>query len=178
MDPNKNKKLYLIMGCIVIVFLIILTNLIRSDNEAIIDYGDVESVSDILVNATLDTDRETYYTLDAIISKFVSSYSVNEENDEGYEEYYNVLHKSYRDELGKSKYKEIAKNFFDKLTITQETGMSTLSYVQSERILRQIYAIDTNTYLCVVGAENSSKVGYIGIKLNNETNTYSIFYLE
>lgn len=184
-DINNNKKLYILLGVLLIIVFVIIINLIKSNLDMTIDYNSVKSGSDLIESANITYDRETYFILEGILDKFISSYNMEIENDVPdsenaitYEDYYDVLSKSYRSRLSKNKYKEIAKNFLERFVYLDESGMDSMQMVISTNVIRGIYKLGDNKYICAVGLNSATSYGYIGISVNPFKNTYEIFYLE
>ena len=179
-NVDKNKKLYILLGVLLIIVFVIITNLIKSNLNSTYDYGKISSGQDLMQNAAITYDRETYYVLDGIITKFVASYSSSDNSSDSvkYSDYFTVLDESYRNWLGKKKFDEVAEKFLKKFTYISEGDMDSNEAVVTTNIIRGIYDMGDSRYICVVGILNSSDYGYIGIKLNSYDKTYEIFYLE
>lgn len=177
---DKNKKLYILLGLLLIIVFAIVTNLIRNNLNAKIDYSSDNVVADLLKSATITYDRETYYIMEDIITNYISSYSNVDLDDEqvSYEEYYDILEKTYKNKLGKSKYKSVATEFFKNVEYTDEFGMDIHTDYITTNVIRAIYDLGDNKYLCAVGLISNIEYGYIGISLNTSKNSYEIFYLE
>lgn len=177
---DKNKKLYIIAGILLIIAFVIATNFIKNNLNSKIDYNSDNVVADLMKSATITYDRKTYYELEGIITKYISSYNkeVLAEDQLSYEEYYDVLEEEYKSKLSKAKYKEVAQIFFKSVEYTNSSSMDSMTTIVTTNIIRSIYDLGDNRYLCMVGISNNTKVGYIGIELVPSNNTYSIFYLE
>lgn len=179
-NVDKNKKLYILLGLLLIIVFVIVTNLIKNNFNSKIDYNSDDVVADLLKSATITYDREVYYIMEDIITKYIISYDdVNfGEEQANYEEYYDVLEKTYKNKLGKSKYKELAKEFFKNVEIENESGMGLHTDYITTNVIRKVYDLGNDDYLCAVGLPNATGYGYIGISLNTSDNSYEIFYLE
>lgn len=179
-DVDKNKKLYILSGILLIVALAIATNFIRKNLGSDVYNTDIKNRQDLLNPTSITYDREIYYTIDNILTEFVSSYSIDDslKASASYEEYYDVLSKSYKDKLGKKQYKEKAETFFKRLEYTTGSEMDKRDIIVSRNIIRSIFDIGDDMYVCSVGIINKNDIGYIGIKLNKMKNTYEIFYLD
>jgi len=178
MDKFKDKKLYLLMGILVILILIVLRSLITSQNDAIINYNEVTSGLYIVQKGKVTKDREVYYIIQDILIDMSSAYTESELVETTIDEYYDVLNKSYRNYIGKTKYLELINNFFNKLTYTDTSGMGVYTYIQITGTIKGIYEIDKDTYICILQLTDTSDFGYFGVKLNPDDNTFEIFYLE
>lgn len=179
-ELDKNKRLYILLGILLIIVFVILTNLIKSNVNSKIDYNSDDVVADLLKSATLTYDREVYFIMEDIITKYISSYDLDSyvEEQANYEDYYAVLEKTYKSKLGKNKYTEIAQNFFKNVEYSSITGLDSRTRYITTNIIRAIYDLGDNRYLCAVGLVLGKQYGYIGISLNKSKNTYEIFYLQ
>lgn len=179
-EIDKNKKLYILLGVLLIIVFLIITNLIKNNLNAKVDYNSDDVVADLLKSATITYDRETYYILESIIVDYINSGDTNYdiENGKNYEAYYDVLNETYKSKLGKSKYKAVAEQFFKKFEYVESGAMDSQTLCITTNIIRSIYDLGDDRYLCILAYANDSEVGYIGISLNSATNTYEIFYLE
>jgi hypothetical protein len=167
---------------VIIVVLILATNLIRSINSTNkngISYKNT-SAEQLISKSTRNYDRVIFYELEEIAAKFVGSYKVSPDasQDEkkdfvSYDKYSNALDTEYKNYLGlgyNKKAEEFLKNF---VVNTQEAPqMDTVD------IVKEVYTINTNKYLCVMKSDNSDKKLYLGITLIPETNNWNIFYIE
>lgn len=181
MNPNSDlqnkKKLYLIIGILVILILLVLRSLITSQNNAIIDYNDIDTGSKLIVDAELTKEREIYYIAQDIISKLIGAYA-DEVDDNDIMDYYYTLNKSYRNKISRNEYLKLVKQLFSKLTVTDSSGMGDYDIIQSVDCIRSIYKLQKDTYLCVLGISQNMQRGFIGLKLDTDNNLYEIFYLE
>lgn len=179
-ELDKNKKLYILLGLLLIICFVILTSLIKSNLNSKIDYNSDDVVADLLKSATITYDREVYYIMEDIIVKYISSYNLDYAlgGENSYEDYYEVLEKNYKSKLGKSKYKEVAQNFFKSVEYTGDTGMDVSAEYITTNIIRAIYDLGDNRYLCKIGLLVPNSYGYIGISINTSDNSYEIFYIE
>lgn len=179
-ELDKNKKLYILLGVLLITCFVILTNLIKNNLNSKIDYNSDDVVADLLKSATITYDREVYYIMEDIIVGYISSYDLDSTvgGEISYEEYYDVLDKTYKSKLSKSKYKEVAQNFFKSVEYTGDTGMDVSTEYITTNIIRAIYDLGDNRYLCTVGLQIPNSYGYIGISIDASNNSYEIFYLE
>lgn len=178
---EKSKRLYILAGVLLIFALAVAVNFMRNNLNQKINYNSDDVVADLLKSATVTYDRAIYYTLEDIIVNYIYSFDPESfylEDQIGYEEYYEVLDETYRSKLGKAKYMETAKNFFESVRYTNSSSMDSITMTITTDIIRKIYDLGNNQYLCLVGVENGTKFGYIGIKLDTYNTTYNIFYLE
>lgn len=179
-NVDKNKKLYILLGVLLIIVFAIITNLIRANLNSTFNYNKISSAQELAQGAAITYDRETYYVLDSIITKFISSYAPNDNSSDSvkYNDYFTVLDESYKKWLGKKKYSEVAENFLKRFAYVSDGAMDSNEVVISTNVIRGIYDMGNSKYMCVVGIPNSSDYGYIGIKLDSYDKTYEIFYLE
>lgn len=179
-EIDKNKKLYILLGLLLIVIFIVATNLIKKNLNAEIDYNSDNVVADLLKSATITYDREVYYIMEDIITNYIYSYDPFdiESVNSSYEDYYDVLEETYKSKLGKNKYKEVAQEFFKNVEVENTSAMDSHTNYITTNVIRRIYDLGNDSYLCLVGLLNSEENGYIGITINPTKNTYEIFYLE
>lgn len=176
---EKDKKLYILLGLLLIIVFAIVISLIRNNINSKVDYNSDSVVADLLKSATITYDREVYFVMENIITKYISSYEADSISGvANYEEYYNVLDDVYKSKLGKKKYKEVAQNFFKSVEYVDNTTMDRHTTHITTNIIRNIYDLGSNKYLCAVGLISSTEYGYIGISVNPSKNSYEIFYLE
>lgn len=178
MDKIRDKKLYLLMGILVILILIVLRSLITSQNDAIVDYDEITSGIQIIQKGEVTKDREVYYIIEDILTNLSSAYGESELGENSIESYYDVLNKSYKHYIGKTKYLELINNFFSKLTYTDSSGMGVYSNIQTTGAIKEIYELDKDTYISVLSLNDSTSYAFIGVKLDTDMNTFEIFYLE
>lgn len=176
MEKISEKKLYILMGALLIIVFIILRSLILSDRNQLLDYSAIESGEDVIKNHKLTFDREIYYTLDGILEKFINAYS-DIGSTRSYKDYYKTLNSEYKKELSKSEFIEECDKFFSVLKISTDSVMEDVAVYQTENIIRTIYDLDDDMYVCVVGLTSSNEYAYIGIKLNTTQKTFEIFYI-
>lgn len=178
MDKLKDKKLYLLMGILVIIILIVLRSLITSQNNAIIDYSETTSGIHIIQKGKVTKDREVYFIIQDILENMSGAYTESNLDEITIEDYYDVLNKSYRNYIGKTKYLELMDNFFNKLTYTDTSGMGVYTNIQITGAINSIYELAKDTYICMLQLTDTSDIGYFGVKLTPDDNTFEIFYLE
>ena len=181
-EIDSDKKMYLLLGVLLLIIFFIGTNILRNKRNQVIDYDNINGGQNLLNSATVTYDREVYYILDDIIGKYIQSYEFSEtiEGETSYKDYYEVLSKSYQYKLGKKKYIDIADKFLSKFLIISQGTMENQRNLVSFNVIRSIYQYDlkNDMYVCLVGVKDSANYGYIGIKLNRQNNTYEIFYIE
>lgn len=183
----SNKTLLLVLSIILVLFIII-NYLINNLEEAEYDYESL-SASTLMYQGEEIKDRKIYYTLEGIIKKYLSSYYgidsngneiyLEEEPEYNYQEYYEALTEDYKNYLGKKGYTEVAEKFLNKFYI--QGGGSEIeghNYMYTYNIIKQIYKIDQNTYICELYSYINNKYGYIGIVINPNIQEYRIFILE
>ena len=178
-DGINSKKMYIILGVVLIVIFALGTRLIKFNNESIINYNKIKSGQDLISSATLTYERSIYYTLEDIITNFISSYNIRnfDSNVSSYEEYYEVLNDSYKYRLGKEQYLKLSQSFFKHFEFLSD-GMDPTTVYVSQNIIRSIYDLGEDRYVCKLSVYGKEDYGYIGIKLNPSKKSYEIFYLE
>lgn len=185
---NMNNKTLLLILSIILVLLIIINYLINNLEKNEYDYESL-SVSKLMYQGEEIKDRKIYYTLEGIIKKYLSSYygtdskgveiDLEEEPEYNYQEYYEALTDEYKNYLGKQGYFETSEEFLSKFYV--ESGDPDIEmhyYMDTYDIIKQIYKIKQDTYICEVYCDSNNKYGYIGIVLNTDVKEYRIFILE
>lgn len=177
MVQENYKKLYILLGILLIIIFVILRGLVINNRNTLIDYSKIEGGQDIITNQKITYDREIYYIFENILKNFIDSYS-NENNTSSYKDYYNVLNSSYKSKLSRKEYQKICISFFKRLTVDASSELSSMTEISNENIVRSMYDLGDDKYVCVVGLPDQSDYGYLGIKLNRNKKTFEIFYLE
>lgn len=185
---NVSNKTILLVLTIILILLIIINYLINNlrDNKYI--YEDI-SVTKLMYQGEEITDRTIYYTLENIIVKYISSYygttstgveiELEEEPEYNYQEYYEALENSYKKHLGKKEYLELSEKFLNKFYV--ESGDQDIEvhyYMDTYNIIKGIYRIKENTYICELYSSSNYEYGYIGIVLDPPSQEYRIFIIE
>ena len=180
----STKENILIFSFVLILLIIGVNLLKRFDPFKEIEYNEI-TVEDIINGSIIEYDRDIYWTLNEILLQFLSSNdSGNSPLGEGkvhntyykYEmkEYYNILTEDYKNYLGKVKYLKTANDVIKKY----KNNYENLNVASNKVPIRKIYKyqkIEGDYFLIQL---NTSIETYVGIKLNKELSTYSIFYLE
>lgn len=179
-EINENKMLYLLLGILLLVIFFVGTSILKSKRGQVIDYSEIKSAQELLDFADVTYDRETYYILDNIIDNYICSYAFENtiEGNVGYKDYYDVLNSSYRYDLSKNDYVSKAEKFLKRFLVTSQGNMEKQCNLVTRNVIRKIYKLDNDMYLCTVGLKDNTDYGYIGIKLDKINKTYEIFYLE
>lgn len=178
---NKyNIKQYLIFGIIILIVLIILSTILKNWGSIKSDenYKSESYVDDFISQSYRVKDRETYYTLEKIIIDFIASYNPlsNYDNEITYKDYYASLSNNYNKHLSYNEYLNVAEQFLQDFYITQ--NVSSNSELVFREILKEIYKKDDNKYMCVLRNNNMIIDKYIGIVLNDNNDTFNIFYIK
>lgn len=176
MEKKDDKKLYIILGILVICILVVLRSLIVGNKNAIVNYSKINTGYDIVAQSEEINDREIYYIIESILSKLVNSYRNFNEYDIG--EYYDVLDKSYKSKISQSEYLDLINVFMEKLKVVSEGNMELQVDYVYENSIKGIYEVEEDSYIAMISAEQTGEVGYIGVTLNQDKNTFQIFYIE
>lgn len=179
---TTKQKIVLVLICLAL--LTFGTYMLSRENDEI-DYKTANKDT-FISKSIVSYDRHIYAILDDIIRKYIDSYQTVEKLDTtnlveyvyiGYttEEYYKALTPSYKKYLGKKGYMNLAKNMMEKFVTKNENGI----VIHCDIPIKEIYQIkNTDMYFCELNTLNDGINSYIGIKISNSSNTYSIFYLE
>lgn len=186
---NISNKALLGILAIILVLLIIINFLLENMRQTGLDYENIEA-SKLINQGEKVTDREIYYTLEDIIVKYISSYNtvVDEQGntyyleaqaENSYEEYYEALIESYQVYLNEEEYIEVARNFLNKFfVIGGDPEFEVHYYMQTQGILKGVYELQQNEYICKLYNKTNHKYGYIGIVLDPKEEQYRIFIIE
>ena len=80
--------------------------------------------------------------------------------------------------LRKSQYEiKLSQSFFKHFEFLSD-GMDPTTVYVSKNIIRSIYDLGEDRYVCKLSVYGKEDYGYIGIKLNPSKKSYEIFYLE
>lgn len=166
----------LLLGLITLLLLNYFLDKSRNNNS-IWDYDKLESVEDIMYTGKRVTDRETYYALETIIYDYLDSYIADSNDDESinYEYYYNFLAKNYKEHLSKKEYKEVAEKFLNKFYINMDSDYVAMYKYQ---LLKEIYLLDENVYVCKLESKRNNETAYIAIRLDLAKRAFNIVYIE
>lgn len=180
---KEDRKIWLFALLLIVSTLFILLTIIKQsrDKNNIWKSYDEFNYADVFLNATLVNDRTIYWSLEDIISDFVSSYTIEEvynsetESSITYEDYYNALSENYRKFLGKERYLEVSSSFLKKFMIENEYEGASM---ESSGLIDSVYSVEENVYLCNLTSKIKESSGYIVIGLNPEEKSFSIMYME
>ena len=172
-----DSKLMLFTLVLVLIALLLLNWLLgNKETVGVWDYDNITSASEIKYLGTKVTDRETYYTLESIISKYLDSYiNVYDQDKIMYEDYYNYLVENYKKHLSKKEYIEIAKKFLNKFYINMNSDYESMD---TNKILKDIYEFENGIYLCELKSNRNNEAGYIAVQVNKIDMTFNIVYIE
>ena len=185
----SNKKLLLLLSVVLVLFIII-NSFINKDKNSIIDYSKDISAKDLISKGTEISDRKIYFTLESIIIKYVNSYNnakdesgnlidLENEYEYSYEEQYDSLVDSYKSYLNKKEYITVADKFMNKLLVKSGDNDTEVHYfMDTNALVKGVYQIADNTYMCKLYSSYNDKEAYIGIVLDTKNSTYGIFFIE
>ncbi len=146
------------------------------------------NIDNMILNSIETTERGKFWSLNNIVNTFFSSYNLElnaYKGDVDYnnikftrEDYYYILSNNYN--ISKNEYMEISKQIIEKFVTKSMYG----EYIPNNISIDTVYLLDEATYgesmyLCQIKVPNvEEEYVYIGIKLNERSTTFSIFYLE
>lgn len=174
-NTSPTQKLLLIVMLLILLAACFYGFRSLTSNKGIIDYKIADS-NYFIFNSEETTDRDVYWNLEEILSKYLGSYQSEYNNEvENVEYYYNSLDNNYKKFLGKKKYIEISNNIIQKMVGDTKEGMVSLP----AQIIKNVYKvnIDNNMYLCKLNTLDENDNAHVGIILNTERKEYSIFYI-
>lgn len=183
-----DTKQWLVLFSLVLLALIAGIKIMQNieQEKDIFNYSKIETIENILNEGEEIKDRDTYYTLQQIIKKYINSYLVEEDplnkntDTVNYLEYYNVLAHRYKKYLGKNGYKERAEKFLEKFHIYVVAEIETINEMDDRVNIESIHKFyNEPSYICKIRSqEDSNNIGYIGITLDESHSCFYIFYLE
>lgn len=198
LNKNQKKIILLVLAIIVLVIgTIILKNNIKA-NKKVWDYkyvSKLDTIEEYIDSANKTSDRVKYWELTSIIDKIINT--INEDLDYSYTDLYNILERDYKKNISKKEYNKLAYDFINRFIYDPNNNGE---YVKTNYSIKDIYLYGENMYLCYVSVnvddmtDNELKsyyknntddiviekehYGYIGVKLDEAHETYSIFYME
>ena len=176
---NKQLLAFFITCLLLFMFLTFVFSNFRS-NEYKYDYEN-GNIYSILIDFNETNDRDVYWRLESIISKLISSYKDDEQEDlkngkiyakDSIKNYYNALECDYQRFLGKSKFNKKITEFFTKISSVKNNMLE----IRDENFIEAVYKKD-NAYICKIYSPNNQNA-YLGINLRDGSNRYTIFYIE
>lgn len=176
MEGKKIDSKMLLFTLILVLITLLLLNYLFEGNrtDTIWNYKEITNVTDVMYLGEKNTERDKYYTLEAIVTQYLNSY-INPYDDEEkvtYEDYYNYLAKYYKKYLSKKEYKEIANNFLTKFYNKDDGTMYTY------QVLKEFYEFENNVFLCKLENKRNNAVGYIAFQINESELAFNIVYIE
>lgn len=181
MDKNRNNKLYLFVGILVLLSLMVLVGFLRDlkSEQNIWTSKDITGYK-IVINGETTNDRKIYWTLNDIITKYILSSEnlISEASDQSgikQVDYYKDLYKTYKKSMSKEKYQNVANNFTNKFVIKNQIEGNV---VQTTNIIKKIYKFDGNIYMAELKSDINDTTAFFAVKLDQKNNTYWIMYIE
>ncbi len=180
MEKNNSKQ-YLLLAVLLIIVFLVLGNAIKNWNKSnIYNYDSENFVGELIPNSYVIKERETYYILEDIIINYISSYNSKDNYNEEitYKDYYYSLDDLYKEHLNKKEYYALSEDFLKDFYMLQ--NVESNSELQYRGILKKVRKImeEKDSYLCEVKLDNMQSTRYIGIKLDVDSETFKIFYIE
>lgn len=183
MEGKKvNSKLLLFTLVLVLIVLLLLNKFLDGLNtNDIWNYKKLTSAQDIIQKGKIVTDREIYYNLEEIITKYVESYLSEQSTNLdmiNYKDYYTFLIKDYKKHLSQEEYNNVAETFLNKFYVKNVSEWEAYEYMDVFSLITNIYSFDNNIYLCKLYSKETRNTGYIAIKLDLTNEGYYIVYIE
>lgn len=177
MEGNRVDTKLLLFTLVLVLITLLLLNYFFIGNrvDGIWNYDEITTATDVMYSGTKVTDRETYYTLESIVNQYMESYVEKEDEKTNYKEYYNYLTENYKKHLGRRKYIEVAEKFLKKFYVNID---SDYEYMNTNRIVKNIYEFDNNIYLCELRSNTTNEMGYIAFQVNDSQLAFNIVYIE
>lgn len=181
-----STKENIIIFSFLLIFLIIISVLIKKYNPFNkIDYRKI-TIGDLLIESEVNYNRDTYWILNDILLSFLYSSTTNttSANGEGSEsslyykfstvEYYEALTDDYQAFLSKEKYLELANKVISNFKDNYEVLVSATNIAP----IRKVYKCNKYSGDLYLVKLNTSINSYIGIELFKDVSKYRIFYME
>ncbi len=185
MEGKKvDSKLLLFTLILVLITLFLLNGLFRgAKSVGIWNYDEITTGTQLIAYGTLSQDRQTYYIMEEIVNKYLNSYISTYGNEEledwmPYEQYYDYLTDNYKDYLSRKDYEKLAKEFLNKFYVYEEGEYDATEFMDTYNVIKAIYELDNDVYLCELRGETTLNKGYIAIATDSNDNTYRIIYIE
>lgn len=178
MEGKKVDPKLMLFTLILVLIVLLLFNFLLEKNrtDEIWNYKEITTAEDIMYQGKRVTDRETFYTLEKIITQYLNSYiNVYNEDKIMYEDYYQFLTKNYKNYLSKKEYKQVAEKFLNKFYINIDSDYIAMD---TTRVVKRIYELDNSVYVCMLEGNKSKETGYIAIQLNTTEAIFNIVYIE
>lgn len=188
-DNISNKEKLALSVTILALLLIIMSILFNNKNDIRIEYKDFD-IERVIEESLVLNNKQIYFDLQEIISSYLASYNleieslsqnINYENIKyTREEYYAVLTEEYKKQINKKEYMQLSERFCEKFLGNSQTGkyMNINDYFIKDVYLLPSQKYGEDMYMCRLNTNDKDISAYIGIKLNQVTKTYSIFYIE
>lgn len=179
-----DSKLLLFTLVLVLITLLLLNFLLKGNRaDEIWNYKEITTAEDVIYLGEKDYTRQTYYDLEGIINKYLNSYVDTYSEDVSqdgltYEQYYDYLIDDYKKHLTKDEYIEVSKKFLDKFLIKNGYEFEVTEFMETEKVLKDIYKFENGVYLCKLESSYNDKHGYIAIQLMDTESTFKIVYIE
>lgn len=188
---NLSNKEKLALATTGLILLVVVMSIISSlsKKESVLNYSKF-NINEAINISEETFDRQTYLDLTNIVRSLISSYNLEIDaynNNINYdvinyklEDYYYALSEELQKYMSKEKYIEVVKNMCKKFVIIDTYG----EYIKDNpKIIKNVYIMPEyiygkGLYICSLDTELANTTSYIGIKLDNVTNKYNIFYLE
>lgn len=172
MEGRKVDSKLLLFTLILVLIVLLLLNFLFNNNrdDGIWNYKEIVTGAQLIYSGTEVTDREIYYTLENIIKDYINSY-VTDSEELSYKDYYKYLTENYKKHLNKKEYYEVAQTFLNKFLVN--TGS-----MNTNQILKHVYELENNVYLCELVSNTTKQTAYIAIQLNTSQLIYNIVYVE
>lgn len=169
---SKQKLLLAICFLLIIIVLLWISKQIFKKRE--FDYKNMNH-TDFISEGIINNDRDIYWSLNEIIVNILVTYeNIGKDDSIKPEDYYIVLSEDYKDYLGMSRYKKLINEFLQKFVIKN----SYTTTIKTSKIIKNVYYLDNNRYICELSTVSEENEAYIGITLNTANKTYNIFYIE
>ena len=179
-----DSKLLLFTLVLVLITLLLLNFLLKGNSSNDIwNYKEITTVQNLIYMGEKVTDRQIYYDLEQIVINYLNSYvdtymEDTKEDKLSYEDYYDYLRKDYKNYLSKDEYIEVAKKFLDKFFVKTGYEYEVREFMDTERVLTDVYKFEDNVYLCRLDSKYNNSYGYIAIQLKTTESSYNIVYIE
>ena len=188
-NKEVNTKLMLVTAILVLIVLLLLNYFLANANiNEVWDYKNIESISDVIMYGQRIEDRTIYYNLEAIVTKYLNSYKnfdtiIEDTEDEKvlYQDYYKHLTKDYKKHLSKKEYIKVAKKFLEKFYVdstSSQEAMDFIAFMDTEQVLKEVYAYEDNVYLCELESKYTNEKGYIAVQIDTNLSAFYIVYIQ
>lgn len=180
---SLTKVQQLITSVIVLLLLILLVNLLSNFNveKGIINYREVTSVTSLIENKEVVSNREIYYDCEVIVKNllntYLNNYYIDNEKVTTRQYYDYALEESYKVRFSNLSFKKKVNNFANKVLANNKAG--ELENILGRKVINKVYEYSYEESMYIVELNTlTQENAYLGIRFDYATSRFYIFYIE